>query len=73
MASESTLEDATGTSKDNLTRDLEEMASTSEVDQQMAALRAELGEAPEKNEIAGGAGTPSVDSGETKPISGETT
>ncbi len=37
------LDDATGTSKDSLTRELEEMSSTNEVESQLAAMRAELG------------------------------
>ncbi|MCH9815719.1 MAG: PspA/IM30 family protein [Actinomycetia bacterium] len=54
------LDDATGTSKDDLTRQLEEMASTSEVDDQLAALRAEIsgGEAPESIEAPS---TPSLE------------
>ena len=42
------LEDVSGTSKDNLTLELERMASASQVDDELAALRAELGSAPEK-------------------------
>jgi phage shock protein A len=55
------LDDATGTSKDDLTRQLEEMASTSEVDDQLAALRAEIapGDAPESIEAPT---TPSLES-----------
>ena len=37
------LDDATGTSKDNITLELERMASGSDVDNQLAALKAELG------------------------------
>ncbi len=45
------LEDVSGTSKDNLTLELERMASASQVDDELAALRAELGSAPEKPAI----------------------
>ncbi|MFN8125863.1 MAG: PspA/IM30 family protein [Candidatus Nanopelagicales bacterium] len=37
------LDDPTGTTKDNLTRELEAMASQSDVDSQLAALKAEIG------------------------------
>lgn len=37
------LEDPTGTTKDNLTRELEAMASQSDVDSQLAAMKAEIG------------------------------
>jgi phage shock protein A len=37
------LDDVSGTSKDNLTVELERMASSSQVDDELAALRAELG------------------------------
>jgi phage shock protein A len=40
------LDDATGTSKDSLTLELERMASGSEVENQLAALKAEIGGAP---------------------------
>ena len=45
------LDDVSGTSKDNLTLELERMASASQVDDELAALRAELGSAPEKPAI----------------------
>ncbi len=47
------LDDATGTSKDSLTVELERMASASEVDQQLAALKAELDAPAAKPEIEG--------------------
>mgnify|MGYP003408958404 FL=1 len=47
------LDDATGTSKDSLTVELERMASASEVDQQLAALKAELDAPAPKPEIEG--------------------
>jgi len=37
------LEDTTGTSKDNITLELERMASGSDVESQLAALKAEIG------------------------------
>jgi phage shock protein A len=40
------LDDATGTSKDSLTAELERMASNNEVESQLAAMRAELGAGP---------------------------
>ncbi len=45
------LDDVSGTSKDNLTLELERMASTSQVDDDLAALRAEIGSEPEKPAI----------------------
>jgi phage shock protein A len=47
------LEDASGMGKDSITVELERMASTSEVDQQLAAMKAELGPAAPKPEIEG--------------------
>lgn len=41
------LDDVSGTSKDNLTLELERMASSSQVDSELAALQAELGAAPQ--------------------------
>ena len=40
------LDDATGTSKDNLTAELERLASTNDVENQLAAMKAEIGGAP---------------------------
>jgi phage shock protein A len=40
------LDDVSGTSKDNLTIELERMASASQVDSELAALQAEIGAAP---------------------------
>lgn len=40
------LEDVTGSTKDNLTRELEAMASQSDVDAQLAQLKGEIGGAP---------------------------
>lgn len=58
------LDDATGTSKDDLTRQLEEMASVGEVDQQLAALRAEIGGSAAPDAITPPVEpTPSVESG----------
>ena len=45
------LEDATGMGKDGLTLELERMASENEVESQLAALKAELGPAPQKPAI----------------------
>ena len=45
------LDDVSGTSKDNLTLELERMASASQVDDELAALRVALGSAPEKPAI----------------------
>ena len=42
------LEDATGTSKDSITAELERLSSTSDVEDTLAKLRAEVGGAPEK-------------------------
>lgn len=45
------LDDVSGTSKDSLTLELERMASASQVDDDLAALRAELAAAPDKPAI----------------------
>ncbi|TAK71189.1 MAG: PspA/IM30 family protein [Actinomycetota bacterium] len=47
------LEDATGTSKDNLTLELERLASSNDVEAQLASMRAELGGAPATPAIEG--------------------
>jgi phage shock protein A len=47
------LTDATGTGKDNLTLELERMASEQDVNAQLDAMKAELGAAPAKPEIEG--------------------
>lgn len=56
------LDDATGTSKDSITVELERMASTNEVEDTLAAMKAELagGTAPAAVEAPG---TPAVESG----------
>ena len=51
------LPDATGSTKDDITMELERMSSTSEVDAQLAALRAEVGATPTTPAIGTGAGT----------------
>ena len=58
------LEDATGTGKDSITAELERMASTSEVEDTLAAMKAELagGSAPQAVEAPA---TPAVESGAT--------
>lgn len=45
------LDDVSGTSKDSLTLELERMASSSQVDDDLAALRAEIGSGSEKPAI----------------------
>jgi len=45
------LDDMSGTGKDNLTVELERMASASQVDDELAALRAEITEAPKRPAI----------------------
>lgn len=45
------LEDVSGMGKDSITVELERMASESEVENQLAALKAELGSAPKKPEL----------------------
>jgi phage shock protein A len=68
------LEDATGTSKDDLTRQLEEMASTSEVDDQLAALKAEIGgPVPQSGIAPPPPSTPAVESGESSTVIGDET
>ena len=58
------LDDATGTSKDSITAELERMASTSEVEDTLAAMKAELsgGTAPSAVEAPA---TPAVEPGPT--------
>ena len=62
------LEDTTGSTKDSLTRELEEMASASDVDNQLAALQAEIGGA----EIESGSEQGAIGSGDkpADPASG---
>jgi phage shock protein A len=40
------LDDASGTSKDSITVELERMASTNDVESQLAAMKAEIGSGP---------------------------
>ncbi|MDO8307157.1 MAG: PspA/IM30 family protein [Actinomycetota bacterium] len=47
------LTDVSGMGKDNITVELERMASESDVDAQLAAMKAELGAAPAKPELEG--------------------
>ena len=55
------LDDATGTSKDALTRELEQMSSTNEVESQLAAMRAELGSGAAPTQALGSAKPPAVE------------
>ena len=55
------LDDPTGTSKDNLTLELEKMASAGEVDTQLAALRAEIGGAAPASAIEAPASAPTTE------------
>jgi phage shock protein A len=58
------LDDPTGTSKDNLTRELEQMASGSEVDDQLAAMKAQIAGGPNVRSIdsaKSGAAAPAAD------------
>ncbi|MAT60268.1 MAG: phage shock protein A [Micrococcales bacterium] len=48
------LEDFTGSTKDNLTRELEDMASTNQVEDELASLRAEIGGATPNSAIESG-------------------
>jgi phage shock protein A len=54
LISSGALDDVTGTSKDNLTRELEAMASQNDVESQLASMRAELGVAPAPQAIDAG-------------------
>lgn len=67
------LEDFTGTSKDNLTRELEAMASANDVETELASMRAELGGGSTPSAIGGGNGaiesTPTA-AEEDRPSSG---
>ncbi len=49
------LEDFTGSTKDNLTREREDMASTSQVEDELASLRAEIGGATPSSAMESGA------------------
>lgn len=51
------LEDATGTSKDSITVELERLASTSDVESSLAAMKAELGGAPQRSQLTDGDGS----------------
>jgi phage shock protein A len=67
LISSGALEDFTGTSKDNLTRELEAMASQNDVESQLAAMRAEIGGgSPAPGAIGGGqaAGSPDAAPGQ---------
>jgi phage shock protein A len=55
------LEDSTGTSKDNITLELERMASGSDVESQLAALKAEVSGAPAAPAIEAPAAAPVAD------------
>ncbi len=62
------LEDFTGSTKDNLTRELEEMASTNQVEDELASLRAEIGGAPPNSAIESGSdGSGVTDEGDGDP------
>ncbi|MGY4721333.1 PspA/IM30 family protein [Naumannella cuiyingiana] len=55
------LEDPTGTAKDDLTRELEALSSGSDVENELAAMKAQLGTGPaggQREAIEGGAGQP---------------
>lgn len=58
------LDDATGTSKDSITLELERLASNSEVEDELAKLKAEVGGSAAKPEIASPATTPKPDAAE---------
>lgn len=60
------LEDPTGTTKDNLTRELEAMASQSDVDSQLAAMKAEVSGSPAKPAVEAPA-TPAVEAPAKQP------
>ena len=52
------LDDASGTSKDTITAELERMASTNDVESQLAAMKAEIGGAPAAPAIGTGSAAP---------------
>src|SRR6476660_7386940 len=55
------LDDPTGTAKDDITRELEQLASTSEVEDELSRMKAQLGAGPSSAPQAiGGAGQPPV-------------
>jgi phage shock protein A len=55
------LDDPTGTAKDDITRELEQLASTSEVEDELSRMKAQLGAGPSSAPQAiEGAGQPPV-------------
>jgi phage shock protein A len=58
------LDDVTGSQKDDITAELERMASTSDVEAELARLKAEIG--------PGQAETPAIESGSTEPSATQT-
>lgn len=54
------LEDATGTTKDPITAELERLSSSSEVEDSLARMKSELGAAPEKPAVEAPAATPAT-------------
>jgi phage shock protein A len=63
------LDDPTGTAKDDITRELEQLASTSEVEDELSRMKAQLGAGPSAAPLAiGGAGQPPV----AQPVQNQT-
>ncbi len=58
-----TLEDATGTGKDDITAELERMASTGDVESELALLKSQLGAGPSPEQLAGAEETPALEAG----------
>ena len=54
------LDDASGSSKDDITRELERMSSTSDVDAQLARMKGELGGSAAPAQIEGGTAAPAA-------------
>ena len=70
LLSSGALDDPTGTSKDNLTRELEQMASGSDVDDQLAAMKAEISSGPNVRSIDSAKSSPAPEAPATEQQNG---
>ncbi|MEO6822155.1 MAG: PspA/IM30 family protein [Candidatus Nanopelagicales bacterium] len=70
LLSSGALDDPTGTSKDNLTRELEQMASGSDVDDQLAAMKAEISSGPNVRSIDSAKSSPATEAPATEQQNG---
>jgi phage shock protein A len=70
LISSGALDDPTGTTKDNLTLELEQMAKGSEVDDQLAAMKAEIASGPNVRSIDSGKSSPAPETAATEQQNG---